>query len=238
MLYYIILYYIILYYIISYHIISYGYTILGHIIQYYIVLYYVILYYIMHWGARRWWGARPPWIESGELGVHGCHILPFRPILWNRCFPSEPAKQPRTASKVFQRWVEYGKGGVSGQFHWKMGQHITQESWVSIGKWSRRAGCPLESWVSRGRMLHTRSHKSEIPLENTTGNPLDNSREHPLGKWQSLKHTTTSEIPLESATEIHWEMPLKIHDDFWGWFHTVSFHNFKSQHFQIERLKS
>ena len=23
---------------------------------------------------------------------HSCHVLPFQPILWNRCFPSEPVK--------------------------------------------------------------------------------------------------------------------------------------------------
>ena len=40
---------------------------------------------------------------------HGCHILPFQPILRNKYFPPEPAKQPRTALNLFQTEVEYGK---------------------------------------------------------------------------------------------------------------------------------
>ena len=41
--------------------------------------------------------------------IHGCHILPFRPILCNSFFPSEPAKPPRTALNLFQTEVTYGK---------------------------------------------------------------------------------------------------------------------------------
>ena len=48
------------------------------------------------------------------LRVHSCHVLPFQPILWNRYFPSEPAKQPITAPNLFQRGVEYGKYVVIG----------------------------------------------------------------------------------------------------------------------------
>jgi hypothetical protein len=35
--------------------------------------------------------------------------------LWNKCFPSEPAKQPKTASDIFQRGAEYGKYGGGWQ---------------------------------------------------------------------------------------------------------------------------
>ena len=45
----------------------------------------------------------------GSRDSHGCHILPFRPILWNSFFPSEPAKPPRTALNLFQTEVKYGK---------------------------------------------------------------------------------------------------------------------------------
>ena len=34
--------------------------------------------------------------------------------------------------------------------------------------------------LTRGKILHTRNHKSENPLENTTENPLDNPSENPL----------------------------------------------------------
>ena len=39
---------------------------------------------------------------SVSLVYHSCRILPFRPILWNSFFPSEPAKQPRTALNLIQ----------------------------------------------------------------------------------------------------------------------------------------
>ena len=28
---------------------------------------------------------------------HSCHILPFQPILWNRCFPPEPARTAQSS---------------------------------------------------------------------------------------------------------------------------------------------
>ena len=33
------------------------------------------------------------------LLIHTCHILPFQPILWNRCFPPEPAKTAKYSHK-------------------------------------------------------------------------------------------------------------------------------------------
>ena len=41
---------------------------------------------------------------------------------------------------------------------------------------------PSAARLARGKILHTRNHKSEIPLEHTSENPLDNSSENPLGK--------------------------------------------------------
>ena len=38
-----------------------------------------------------------------------CHILPFRPILRNKCFPPEPAKTAKHRPHLFQRGVDYGK---------------------------------------------------------------------------------------------------------------------------------
>ena len=36
----------------------------------------------------------------------------------------------------------------------------------------------------QGKILHTRTRKSEIPLENTSEHPLDNSSRNPLGRGQ------------------------------------------------------
>ena len=42
---------------------------------------------------------------------HSCHILPFQPILWNRCFPPEPVKATRNSpqsisegGRIWQVW--------------------------------------------------------------------------------------------------------------------------------------
>ena len=54
----------------------------------------------------------PPQSPASRWGRdkrRSCHILPFQPILWNKDFPSEPAKPPKTAQNIFQRGVEYGK---------------------------------------------------------------------------------------------------------------------------------
>ena len=65
--------------------------------------------------------------------------------------------------------------------------------------------------------LHTRNHKSEIPLENATESPYGNSSKNPLDERQSFGTYNWQvkfrwSMPLES----HWKMPQKIHDDFWG----------------------
>ena len=56
-------------------------------------------------------------------------------------------------------------------------------------------------FVERLAVLHTRNHKSEIPLENSSNNPLN--------KWQSFGQCRWK---VKSC----WKMPLQIHDDFWG----------------------
>ena len=40
----------------------------------------------------------PPPSERNSLN-HGCHILPFQPILWNRCFPSKSVKLAKNSPK-------------------------------------------------------------------------------------------------------------------------------------------
>ena len=39
-----------------------------------------------------WLACQPATFHSPRWLKHSCHILPFQPILWNRYFPSEPAK--------------------------------------------------------------------------------------------------------------------------------------------------
>ena len=62
---------------------------------------------------------------------------------------------------------------------------------------SRGAACPTVAGhatlhvVARGKILHTRNHKSEIPLENATEHPLAISRKIHWG----------SDTPLENATD-------------------------------------
>ena len=36
---------------------------------------------------------------AGQRILHSCHILPFQPILWNRCFPSELVKTTKISPK-------------------------------------------------------------------------------------------------------------------------------------------
>ena len=40
----------------------------------------------------------------------------------------------------------------------------------------------LSGFMIQGKILHTRNHKSENPLENATERPLDNSCNNPLDK--------------------------------------------------------
>ena len=55
---------------------------------------------------------------------------------------------------------------------------------------------------SRGKILHARSHKSEIVLENATESPLKVSSRNPLGTWQSFwKIPLTNEHPLDNAAD-------------------------------------
>ena len=37
--------------------------------------------------------------------LHTCHFLPFQPILWNRCFPSEPVKSAQNSLKSISEGV-------------------------------------------------------------------------------------------------------------------------------------
>ena len=74
--------------------------------------------------------------------------------------------------------------------------------------------CSRAGWTKRqdqGKILHTRSHKHEHPLENATENPLDNSSKIPQVTIPR-KTPLTSEIPLANTSE----MPLIIHEDFRG----------------------
>ena len=48
--------------------------------------------------------------------------------------------------------------------------------------WGGRGRGGARGSLSRGKILHTRHHKSEIPLENATDNLLGMSSEHPLEK--------------------------------------------------------
>ena len=54
-----------------------------------------------------------------------------------------------------------------------------------MGKWRIGFVCVFTAGASpspRGKILHTRNHKSEIPLENASENRLDFSSENPLGE--------------------------------------------------------
>ena len=42
--------------------------------------------------------------ESSGANSHGCHILPFQPILWNRCFPSKSVKSAQNSPKSISEW--------------------------------------------------------------------------------------------------------------------------------------
>ena len=70
-----------------------------------------------------------------------------------------------------------------------------------ILKRRRRGSFPAED--VRGKILHTREHKSQIPLEHATEHPLDNSSQYkPTGQVTILwEIPLTSEIPSENATE-------------------------------------
>ena len=72
-------------------------------------------------------------------------------------------------------------------------------------------------WYSRCQILHARNHKSEIILENATASPLGHSRATPRGKWQSFgKYHWQMNVCSKMSLTIHWNIPLKIRDDFWG----------------------
>ena len=77
--------------------------------------------------------------------------------------------------------------------------------------------------ISRGTRLRTRTHKSAIPLEDTTENRLEFSSGNPLDKCESfgkyrLKVKLCWKMPLnihwKMPLNIHWKMPLKIRGDF------------------------
>ena len=61
----------------------------------------------------------------------------------------------------------------------------------------------LSRSLSQGKMLHTRNHKNEIPLENATEIPLEHSSGNPLDKWQSFG-------TYHWQVNIRWKMPLTI----------------------------
>ena len=79
----------------------------------------------------------------------------------------------------------------------------------------RREGPPVPCF--QGEILHNRHRKNKIPLD------IGKRRSKYMGDFQ-YKSTgqviilwnipLTSEIMLELFTEIPWDMPLKIHDDF------------------------
>ena len=48
---------------------------------------------------------------------------------------------------------------------------------------------PRPTRESRGKILHTRNHKSDNSFENTTDNPLDNSSEIHGGSDNPLENT-------------------------------------------------
>ena len=48
----------------------------------------------------------PPSLEKrkGVAPEHTCHILPFQPILWNRCFLSKSVKSAQNSPKSISEW--------------------------------------------------------------------------------------------------------------------------------------
>ena len=48
---------------------------------------------------RPWMRASSPSRNLPTQEYHGCHILPFQPILWNEYFPPEPAKRAKHSPK-------------------------------------------------------------------------------------------------------------------------------------------
>ena len=76
---------------------------------------------------------------------------------------------------------------------------------------------------SRGKILHTRTHNNEIPCENATEHPLDNSSKQIL--WTSDNPFWTYQWNMNLCwnmpLKVHRGKPLKIQDDFLGvdlWF--------------------
>ena len=56
---------------------------------------------------------------------HGCHILPFRPILWNCFFPSEPAKTAQNNPKPIS------EGGRI----WQVGPQMLRSHAINDKRW-------------------------------------------------------------------------------------------------------
>ena len=73
----------------------------------------------------------------------------------------------------------------------------------------RNSTVPQWYCIVQGKKLHARNHTNKHPLGNATDNPLDNSSNNPLGKWLSFG-------TYRRNVKCHWQLPLKIHDDFWG----------------------
>ena len=77
----------------------------------YIHIIYIYIYIYMYTHISRTPGPGSSWQRWPTLCpgvVHGCHILPFQPILWSKYFPPEPAKtakhSPKSISKGGRIW--------------------------------------------------------------------------------------------------------------------------------------
>ena len=67
-----------------------------------IIMMITIMIILEHrWRVAPWRGRTGSRTRRRGPAKHGCHILPFRPILWNSYFPSELAKPRRTALNIF-----------------------------------------------------------------------------------------------------------------------------------------
>ena len=64
----------------------------------------------------------------------------------------------------------------------------------------------------QGKVLHTRSHNNETPLENATENPLKNSSEGSRGDWKRDGDELRTEVPA-GAEPAAQAVPLRHRED-------------------------
>ena len=108
---------------------------------------------------------------------HSCHILPFQQIMWNRYFPSEPAKHTKATPNLFQKGVEYGKYEefTGGEFFVKnLGTRVATEVPASITGITIITSITIVNCTAMITIIITSSSSSSSIIDNNTHNS-DNS---------------------------------------------------------------